>query len=74
MHSPFASSIFLASCEACPALRRDAELSVALHDRKPLEWIDKLETWLVGAEAEVHRQVQLQKAARRAQEMQSRSG
>ncbi len=54
---------------------READLpAVDLHDRKALEWLDKLEKWAITAESEVHRQVQLAKGQRRAKEMQNRPG
>jgi hypothetical protein len=40
--------------------------NVALHDRKALEWIDKLEEWMAGAEAEVSRAAKIHQGARRA--------
>jgi hypothetical protein len=52
---------------------REAELpAVELHDRKALEWVEKLEEWVVGAEAQLHRQAGLAKGARRAREAKGR--
>ena len=39
---------------------------VELHDRKTLEWLDKLEDWLYRAEAEVNRRVHKHHGERRA--------
>jgi hypothetical protein len=39
---------------------------VELHDRKALEWLEKLEQWAIVAEAELHKQVLLGKANRAA--------
>lgn len=48
---------------------QDAGLDqVELHDRKALEWIEKLELWAVGAEADLERQAKLNAAARRAKD------
>ena len=65
--------------DVCARLRaigrvsRDEELaSVALNDRKALEWIGKLEDWLVSAEAELHRARQKHQGGRRAVEVQAR--
>lgn len=44
---------------------------VELHDRKTLEWLDKLEDWLYRAEAEVNRRVHKHHGERRAREAQS---
>jgi hypothetical protein len=53
---------------------RENELAaVELHDRKALEWIEKLEKWGVGAEADLHRQALLAKSARKARQVQDRS-
>ncbi len=55
-------------------LAREAELpAVELHDRKALEWIEKLEKWGVGAESDLHRQATLAKSARKARQVQGRS-
>ena len=52
---------------------REQELGeVGLHDGKALEWLDKLEKWGIGAEAELHKQAALAKGARRAKQVQSR--
>jgi hypothetical protein len=49
-------------------ISRDEQLpAVELHDRKALEWLEKLEEWAIGAEAEMHRRVQLHRGARRAE-------
>jgi len=53
-------------------VRDEGVSAITLHDRKPLEWIEKLEAWAVSAEAEAQRQVQLAKAARRAKELDRR--
>lgn len=46
---------------------RDEPLTkVELHDRKTLEWFEKLETWACGAEADVDRQIKLARAAKAA--------
>jgi hypothetical protein len=48
---------------------RNAQLSaVELHDRKALEWIEKLEEWMVAAEAQLHRQAGVATGARAARE------
>jgi hypothetical protein len=53
---------------------QEAELpAVELHDRKALEWVEKLEEWVAGAEAQLHRQASLAKGARKARDAQSRS-
>ncbi len=45
---------------------RDEQLaSVELHDRKAREWVEKLEQWAVGAEADLHRQSKLAASARK---------
>lgn len=41
---------------------------VELHDRKALEWIEKLERWVVGAESDLDRQAKLQAASSRAKD------
>ena len=41
---------------------------VELHDRKALEWIEKLEHWAVGAESDLARQAKLQAAASKAKQ------
>lgn len=46
-----------------------AELQhVELHDRKALEWIEKLERWAVGAESDLARQAKLQAATSKAKQ------
>jgi hypothetical protein len=51
---------------------REEELPpVELHDRKALEWLDKLEDWLYRAEAEVNRRVHKHQGERRAREAQT---
>jgi hypothetical protein len=58
--------------DVCARLRdlarisRQEQLPVKLHDRKALEWLDKLEDWAYGAEAEVRRAVLKERAARTA--------
>jgi len=47
--------------------------AVELHDRKALEWLEKLEQWALSTDAELHRRVQLARAARRAEEIKARS-
>lgn len=48
---------------------RTAEIpAVELHDRKALEWIEKLEQWAVGAESDLDRQVKRAAAANRARQ------
>jgi hypothetical protein len=42
--------------------------SVELHDRKALEWIEKLEQWAVVAGSDVDRQAKLAASARKAQQ------
>ena len=41
---------------------------VELHDRKALEWIEKLERWVVGAESDLDRQSKLQAASSKAKQ------
>jgi hypothetical protein len=48
---------------------RDTQLpTVELHDRKALEWIEKLEEWMVAAEAQLHRQAGVAAGTRAARE------
>ena len=44
---------------------------VKLHDRKAIEWLDKLEDWLLQAEAEVKRLAMKNEGRRRAREKQA---
>ena len=49
-------------------ISRDEQLpAVELHDRKALEWLEKLEEWAIGAEAEMHRRVEIRKGERHAE-------
>jgi hypothetical protein len=41
---------------------------VELHDRKALEWIEKLERWVVGAESDLDRQAKLLAASSKAKQ------
>jgi hypothetical protein len=41
---------------------------VELHDRKALEWIEKLERWAVGAEADLARQAKFRAAQNKAKQ------
>ena len=51
---------------------RDEQLPpVDLHDRKVLEWFEKIEDWLFRAEAEVTRHVHRNQGERRARQSQS---
>lgn len=51
---------------------RDEELtSVTLHDRKALEWIDKLEDWLARSEGDVNRAVLKARGEQRARQSKS---
>jgi hypothetical protein len=51
---------------------RDEQLPpVELHDRKPQEWLDRLEDWLFQAEAEVNRRVHKHHGEQRARQTQS---
>ena len=46
---------------------RDESLpEVKLHGRKPQEWLEKLEEWTFGAEAELDKQAKIAQAARHA--------
>jgi hypothetical protein len=67
-------ALSLRMLDLCARLRKLAQTSrderlpaVDLHDRKALEWLEKLEAWAIGAEAELHRCVQLAKGARAAE-------
>jgi hypothetical protein len=44
---------------------------VELHDRKTVEWLEKLEDWLYRAEAEVNRRAHKHQGERRARDVQS---
>lgn len=66
-------ALALRTLDLCARLRNLARTSreeqlpaVELHDRKALEWLEKLEEWAIGAEAELHRRVQLGRGARHA--------
>jgi hypothetical protein len=66
-------ALALRTLDLCARLRHLARTSreeqltaVELHDRKALEWLEKLEEWAIGAEAELHKRVQLGKGARHA--------
>jgi hypothetical protein len=66
-------ALALRTLDVCARLRRLASTSreeqlpaVELHDRKALEWLEKLEEWAISAEAELHKRVQLGKGARHA--------
>lgn len=51
---------------------REEELPpIELHDRKALEWLDKLEDWLYRAEAEVGRLAMKNQGERHAREKQA---
>ena len=51
---------------------RDEQLpTVDLHDKKALEWLDKLEDWLFRAEAEVGRAVHKNQGAKTARKARS---
>jgi hypothetical protein len=51
---------------------REEELPpIELHDRKALEWLDKLEDWLYRAEAEVRRLAMKNQGERHAREKQA---
>jgi hypothetical protein len=63
--------------DLCTRLRSLAQKSrheqlppIELHDRKALEWLDKLEDWLGRAEAEVGRLAQKNLGQRRARQIQ----
>lgn len=69
------NALTLRALDLCARLRNLARTSreenlpgLELHDRKALEWLEKLEGWAVGAEAELHRRVELAKGERRANE------
>jgi hypothetical protein len=48
---------------------RAAQLpTVELHDRKALEWIEKLEGWAAGAESDFERQTRKRAAAEKARQ------
>jgi hypothetical protein len=64
-------ALSLRTLDLCARLRNLARTSreeqlptVDLHDRKALEWLEKLEEWAISAEAELHRRVQLAKGTR----------
>jgi hypothetical protein len=64
--------------DVCARLRnlaqkcRQEELPpIGLHDRKALEWLEKLEDWLVRAEGEVNRAVHKTHGERRARQTQA---
>jgi hypothetical protein len=64
--------------DLCTRLRSLAQKSreeqlppVKLHDRKALEWLDKLEDWLLQAEAEVKRLARKNEGQRYAREKQA---
>jgi hypothetical protein len=48
--------------------RKEELPPVDLHDRKALEWLDKLEDWMFRAEAEVTRHVHRNQGERRARQ------
>ncbi len=48
--------------------RNEGLTQVEIHDRKALEWIEKLERWVIGAETDLDRQAKLAAGSRRAQE------
>jgi hypothetical protein len=53
---------------------RQEQLSgVELHDRKALEWIEKLEGWAIGAAADLNGQVLKARGLRHAAAMQKKS-
>jgi hypothetical protein len=52
---------------------RDAQLgTIELHDRKPLEYLEKFEAWLYRAEAELPRAMIKDSGRRRAQAIETR--
>ena len=64
--------------DLCARLRNLAQKSrqeqlppIGLNDRKALEWLDKLEEWLVRAEGEVNRHVHNTHGERRAHQVRS---
>lgn len=64
--------------DVCLHLRSMARVSreeqlpaVDLHDRKALEWLEKLEAWAIGAEADLNGQVMKARGTRRARAMQA---
>jgi hypothetical protein len=64
--------------DLCARLRKLANICreeqlppIDLHDRKALEWLDKLDDWLFRAETEVSHRVVKHRGARRARETQS---
>jgi hypothetical protein len=61
-----------ARLRAMAVLSRHEELPPQpLHDRKPLEWLEKLEDWLLRNEAELSHAVIKNQGARRAREARS---
>jgi hypothetical protein len=46
--------------------------AVELHDRKALEWLEKLEQWAIGTEAELFRRAKIAQGARAAEGIKSR--
>lgn len=55
--------------------REEQVPAVDLHDRKALEWLEKLEAWAIGAEADVNGLVMKARGTRRGRSVQgSKSG
>jgi hypothetical protein len=57
-------ALALRTLDVCARLRNLARASreeglpaVELHDRKALEWLEKLEDWAIVAEADLHKQI-----------------
>jgi hypothetical protein len=67
-------ALALRTLDVCARLRnlartsREAQLpAVELHDRKALEWLEKLELWAIDAEGELHKHVERSKGNRAAE-------
>ncbi len=72
-------ALTLRALDVCVRLRklsqvvREEDLApIALHDRKALEWLEKLEDWLLRCEGEVHRLATKARGRRLARETQVR--
>jgi len=72
------NSLTLRLLDVCGRVRQlavrcqgDELASVPLHDRKALEWIERLEDWLARAEGDVNRAALKARAEQRARQAQS---
>jgi hypothetical protein len=71
-------SLSLRVLDVCARLRNLAQKSreeelppIGLHDRKALEWLEKLEEWLVRAEGEANRSAHVTRGERQARKAQA---